>query len=427
MANLLQRFQDWVDSLSDLQKQIMLATGLIVGALIMGFLIYWVFFRSLITTTPVENANNENINGNANLPGINFNDNRNNVSNGNTNGSLPTVDTVAKGGNTLSQVIYDGDAKDVTLSGDGQEVQYYDPVTGKFYKIDKNGQIVLLDDKVFKGVTDVTWSNEADKAVMTLEDGYKVLYDFTQNKQYTLNKDMTEFDFSPKDDQIGFKYMGENSTERWVGVANVDGTGARGIEPLGNNGDLLKVQWSPSGQAIGVLNDYVDAEHKKIVPIGFNNENFKQFIVKGRGFDYKWTPSGKSMIYSTYSSDSNYSATLNIVDAYGDTIGNNNKPLELATSVDKCSFSKTGNDLYCAVPVNPPTGSGIAPDKLNSVAHDIYHVNLVTGQKEKIATPADAVSGTNLGGPSNIMVSDDGSLLYYREATSGKLRRILLK
>ncbi len=427
MSELIQRFQIWLESLTELQRRLLLAGSLLLAALILGFVIYWVFFRSLLTsnTTNGNNTNGANVN---NLPGVIFNENRNDQEvNGNTNGTLPTLDTVANGGNTLSQLIYDGDAQNVTIGANGKSVQYYDPITGKFYTIDANGQITLLDDHVFKGVTDVAWSNDSDKAVLTLEDGYKVLYDFTQDKQYTLNKDMEEFDFSPTDEQISFKFSPDNKEDRWLGIANTDGTGARGIEPLGDNGDLVNAQWSPSGQSIGVLNEYIDADRKRVVPLGLNDENFKEFIVSGRGFDYRWTPDGQKMIYSTYSADSNYNSTLHIVDSYGDQIGQNNSSLELNTSVDKCSFNSTGDHLYCAVPVDPPTGGGIAPSKLETVQHDIYEINLVTGQKQRIATPADPIAGTNLAAPSDIVVSANEDVLFYREATTGRLRRILLQ
>lgn len=426
MNTLIERLQQWLDTLSELQRRLLLAAGLLLAAMMIGFLIYWVFFRSLFPTAPTVNGNVNGANVNQ-LPDILLNGNVNVNENVNGVTTLPEISPVAQGGNTLSQVIYSGDAQAITLSGDGSTVQYYDPVTGKFYKINANGEVVLLDDAVFKGVQDVTWSNEADKAVLTLEDGFKVLYDFTQDKQYTLNKDMEEFDFSPTDTQISFKFTPENTADRWLGVANIDGSGARGIEPLGDNADLVNAQWSPAGHAIGVLNEYVDGNHKRVVPLGLNDENFKGFTVAGRGFDYRWTSDGRRMIYSTYSADSNYNNVLHIVDAYGEDIGANNTSLQLQTSVDKCAFNRSGEHLYCAVPVNPPVGGGIAPNILQAVPHDIYEVNLVTGQTSKLATPADAIAGTDLSAPSDLVVSQDEGVLYYRESTTGKLRRIILE
>jgi hypothetical protein len=401
-----------------------LAALLLVSALVIGFIIYWVFFRSLLQPTEQQvNINGQLYNINQ-LPQII--DNFNGIIPENANITLPTVDPVANGGNTLSQTIYNNDAQAVTLSGDGSSVQYYDPITDQFYTIDANGNITLLDEAKFPGVVDVTWSNESDKAVLELEDGFKVLYDFTQDKQYTLNKDMNEFDFAPNDNQLSFKYTPVNEEERWLGVANTDGSGALGIEPLGDNEELVNAQWSPSGQSVGVMHEYIDDQRQRVIPLGFKGENFKQFLVSGRGFDYRWTTDGQQMLYSVYSADSNYNDTLYLVDSLGDQIGQNNHALGLNTSVDKCTFTDNGDAVYCAVPVDPPTGGGIAPATLNQVPHDIYRVNLVTGQTEKIASPADTRGETDLEAPSTLVVDEAENVLYYREAVTGHLRRILL-
>lgn len=421
----LDRITDWIDGLKPGQRQAWLVGLLLLGAVIMAVLIYLVFFRPLFVPTGSGNTNKINLQNNNGLPLITTNNANRVVVNGTV--TLPTVSTVALGGNTISQVIYDNDAQDVTLANNGKDLQYYDPVTGKFYRIDANGQIVEMSDQVFKGVQQVTWSNAVNKAVLELQDGFKVLYDFTTKKQYTLHKDMQEFDFSPDDSKISFKFMSANVDERWLGTANIDGSGAFGIEPLGDNADLVIAKWSPSNQAIGVLDKFVGSETKEVIPIGLKGENFKAFTVAGRGFNYEWSPSGNQMLYSTYTKENNYTATLHIVDAIGDTIGNNNISLNLNTSVDKCTFTKSGNTVYCAVPVNPPVGTGIAPELLDTVAHDLYKVDLTTGKAIKIATPSDANGKTDLYAPSDLFVDQAENVLYYRESTTGKLRRVLLK
>lgn len=425
LNNLIATIQERLDRLSDQQKRIVLAAGLIIASLFIGFIIYWVFFRSLITPPVSEDNANATINGQ--LPDIIKNQNGAPETNVNEVTELPQIDTVAQGEATLAEVIYNDQAQNAVLSDDGANVQFYDPETGKFYKIDVNGQVIALSDKIFKGVQNATWSHDTTKAVLELIDGYKVLYDFEKDQQYTLNKDMAEFDFSPNDTQISFKFLSENSEDRWLGVANIDGSGAIGIERLGENADQVNAQWSPTGQSAAMYIEPVTDTTAEVYPIGFRGENLKKFTVEGKGFDYHWTPNGKQMIYSTYTLENNYNPTLHIVDAYGEAIGANNTNLQLSTSVDKCSFNQSGNSVYCAVPVNPPTGSGIAPEVLDNVPSDIYKINLQTGVTEKIATPADTQSGAAIKGASKLMVSDNEAVLYYTEATTGKLRRVLLK
>ncbi len=418
------RLLDWISRLSDSQRRVVLVTGLLVAASFFGGLIYWIFFRSIIQGPTVTNDANELINGQ--LPNINLVVNQP-ISNADTSGALPVIDYVANGKATLAQVIYDGAAEDPTLNQTNNTVQFYNSDDGKFYRVDANGNVIAMSDTAFQGVKQVTWGTVGDKAVLEFADDYKLLYDFTAKKQYTLNKNMTDFDFSVDDTQLGFKFIPLNAEDRWLGVSNPDGSGAKGIEPLGNHGDQVIVQWSPDNTVVATFQEYISADRQRVVPIGLKGENYKQFLVNGRGLKEKWSPDGKSMLYSTYSAESNYNYTLNVVTVDGDRTGANNSSLNLITSVDKCTYNTTGTNVYCAVPTATPTGAAIAPEKLANVPHDIYRINLVTGQSEKIAIPADNVNGSNLQGINNVMVNAQESMLYYHEANSNQLRKIQLK
>ncbi len=133
------------------------------------------------------------------------------------------------------------------------------------------------------------------------------------------------------------------------------------------------------------------------------------------------------MLYSTHSRETDYNDTLKIVDSYGDDIGKNNQELNLTTSVEKCTFNVSGSTVYCAVPVDPPQGGVYNPDKLNDVVHDIYKINLDAGTTERIARPYDPTSGTSIYAPTEVYVTDNESILYYTEAETGHIRRILLE
>lgn len=418
------RMIDWIDGLSEAQRRAVLVVGLLIVALVIGWMIYWVFFRTLLQSTSTNENGNEVSNGQ--LPNINFITNQP-VTTVNGNGSLPVLDNVAHGKETLSQVIYDGTANSPTLGQDGNTVQFYNPDDGKFYRVDANGNIVAMSDQAFKGVQQVTWANAGNKAILQFEDDYKLLYDFTAKKQYTLNKDMVEFDWSANDNQLGFKFTPPNAADRWLGVSNPDGSGAKGIEPLGENAHEVTVAWSPDNAVVGTFQEYVSGDRQRVVPIGLKGENYKQFEVTGRGLQEKWSPDSKSLLYSTYSAASNYNYTLNVVTVDGDNTGANNHPLNLTTSVDKCTYNTTGTSVYCAVPTTTPTGAAIAPEKLDDVPHDIYKVDLITGQSQKLAIPGDNVNGVNLQGINDVMINETETVLYYHEAGTNQLRKIQLK
>lgn len=423
LRNIIESIIEWIADLKEGQRRVLLAGLLLLGAAIIGFLIYWIFFRSLLQEEKV-NINGELVNV-SQLPDILPNANRE-IINVNEDVTLPDIDVIAKGGETLAQVIYDGDAQHVTMNADGESLQYYDEATGRFFRIDANGNLVELSDKTFKGVENASWDDSGNRAVLEFLDGSNIVYDFNTEKQFPLNEDMEEFDFSPNGNQISYKYMADNPADRWLGIAEYDGSGVIGIEHLGENEETVNAQWSPSGQSIGTYERGVDGIYNEVIPLGFRGENFKKMTVKGRGFDYEWSPNGRQMIYSTYDPEDDYNYSLHITDAYGDDIGKNNISLELKTNVDQCAFNARGDAVYCAVPVDPPIGTAISEDRLKDLQHDFYKVDLNTGTTQKLATPSDG-SGYSLDVPESVIVTDSEDILYYTEKNTGRVRRIILK
>jgi len=410
-------------SLSSLQKKIIASVGLLVVAGFFGFLIYFLFFKP-----PAEEY--VNVNGNmipvSVFPEINLNLNKGTGNaNANTNVGLPQISPVADGGNTLAETVSEDAAQDSTLSGDGKGEQYYNAADGIFYRIDENGNRVALTDKIFKGVTKTTWANDKNKAVLQFEDGSNLYYDFQKKQQYTLPKEMKEFTFSPGSDKIGYKYMATDVEDRWLGTINPDGSDPKGIERLGDNEDKVQMSWSPSGKAVATLNDYIDADRQKVIPIGLNGENYKQMTVEGRDFKYQWSPTGKQMLYSVFGAYSDYKPTLWIVDSEGDDIGKNRKPLEIDTWVDKCTFSDSSS-VYCAVPQTLPTGVGYSRSLADETPDMIYQIDINTGKKKLIAIPTDSFGTLNYTIES-LSVSKDGSTLFFTDKANKNIHKLKLK
>ena len=48
ISDLINRITQWTDGLTDSQRRILMSTILVVAALILGVLIYWVFFRPFV-------------------------------------------------------------------------------------------------------------------------------------------------------------------------------------------------------------------------------------------------------------------------------------------------------------------------------------------------------------------------------------------
>jgi hypothetical protein len=150
-----------------------------------------------------------------------------------------------------------------------------------------------------------------------------------------------------------------------------------------------------------------------------NNENFKSTVVEGRGFQPKWAPEGKQLLYSVYSSSNDLKPNLWIVDAQGDNIGSNRKNLNIETWANKCTFA--GNsELYCAVPENLEEGSGIMPELAKNTKDNLYKINLKNGAKKLIAVPDGSYN------ISNLIVSENQNYIYFNDETTQKLYKIKL-
>ncbi len=416
-------------------KRVALLIAFIAAVLIIGFLLYYFFLRPAITMIAPTNANvNANVppgglpptNANANIPVA-----------GQVNGALPgganvnlappaaplanqIASPLAGGGLTKTTALTTVTAMQPTLASDGANAIYYDRTTGLFYRITPDGRKTPLSDEVFYNVSNITWAPDKTRAVLEYPDGAKIVYDFSKNRQVTLPKHWQDFSFSPQSDQLVFKSMGTSETSRWLAVAKADGSGAEKIEALGNQDATVYPTWSPSGQIVAMYTEGINDEQQNLYFVGTNQENFKSTIIDGRGFEGQWSTKGDRLLYSVYSSASDYKPTLYIVEASGNNIGQNRRNLKLETWSDKCTFADN-DTIYCAVPTSLTKTAGIFKNELDNAPTDIYKIDLTTGFKSKVATPEISQNITNL------IVTSDKRYIYYTNKNDGLLYKITLK
>lgn len=410
----------------ELLKKIGLATAFVGFAVVMGFVIYRVFFGALLNPKTVgTNTNNTNGSG-GNLPSTNVNGTAGIITtnvNGQTTAILPSIDTVARGGNTLASPVPIGSPDSFTVTDRGAE--FYDKTDGKFYTLNEKGEKIPLSDVSYLAAENITWNPKGNQAIIEFPDGSNVTYDFDTQTQSTLPKEMEDFSFSPTGDEVAFKFLTHDREDRWLGVSTPDGSQSRGISLLGDNEDKVKIDWSPSGQVVALMNKSINAIDNEVFFVGLNGENFKSTIVQGRGFESKWSPLGDKILYSVYSDQTDYNPQIWVVDALGEDIGKNRVNLGITTWADKCTFS--GNtSIYCAVPQVLDYGSGLVPEIANDTSDVIYRVDLATGGKTIVANPVDAKGQNNLTVES-MYLSPDGKILYVKDKRTGGIRQIKLQ
>lgn len=404
-----------------------------------GYLLFIVFFRDLVppseTETPTSSI--ENINK---LPQAEIGSN---INPANPGGTLPQtgdnttttptsttpsfienfnpyVSNVAKGGLTNTEKLVDSPTSGQTFNSQNGNVQYYNRNDGKFYSVNKDGQITALSNKVFHNVKDVTWSNSGGKAVLEYPDGNKIVYDFDNKKQVTLPSHWEDFNFSSNGDKLTLKSLGLDKDSRYLAIANSDGSGGKIIEYIGDNEKSVYPSWSPNNQIVGMYTEALDYDRQTVYFLGTDNQNFKSMTIQGRGFQHQWSPKGNQMLYSVYSSDNEMKPGLWIVDAEGSQIGENRKRLNINTWAEKCTFS--GNDeIYCAVPTSLEYGAGFLPSLSNQIPDQIYKINTKTGSQQLIAVPENDTTINNL------FISPDGSTLYFTNKNDSSINKINLR
>ncbi len=334
-------------------------------------------------------------------------------------GTILNPSEVALGGVTKTTTVNKNPSLGVTLSGNGQ-IQYYDRLDKKFYKLNSDGTKTVLSDKLFHSVESVTWDQNGDKAVIEYPDGSKISYDFTTQKQVTLPSHWQDFSFSTDGNKLLSESIGLNEDDSWLVVSNADGSQAKAFEEIGEQHPNIYPTWSPNNQIVALNTGGVDFNRQELFFIGLNGENFKSTIMEGRGLQFEWSKEGDRLLYSVYSSNTNYNPSLWLVDASGDDIGQNRTALNLQTWANKCTFA-SNTEVYCAVPEELEKGAGLFPELADRTKDDLYKIDLTTGSKKLIAIPE---SFYNI---SQIIVSEDQDFLYFTDKFSGRLYQIKLQ
>lgn len=333
----------------------------------------------------------------------------------------PGVSAVAQGGLTLVTPVAAIPTVGATISASGT-LSFYNRGDGKFYRMSPDGTLSELSNKTFFNVQTATFDRAGNKAILEFPDGSNILANFATGSQVTLPKHWEDFDFSAAGDKIAAKSIGIDPQNRFLVVANPDGSGARAVQELGTNADRVQVKFSPNNQIVGTAEtgDFTGPDSREVFLIGQNNENFKSIVVQGFDFRNQYSPGGDSMLYSVAGSDSSYKPQLWIVDSSGDNIGKNRRSIPVETWADKCAFT-SNTTVVCAVPQQLEDGAGLQPEVADTTPDDLVRIDLDTGLQTKIATPE---GGHTI---DKVIPTPDGSAIFFTDKGSGTINKIQLK
>lgn len=410
--------------LSERAKRLLLITLGIAAFCGAAFAIYVLFFRTPAPQLPTDTQTPTVTPGT--LPGAGTAVPGTDSGTGQT-GTLPTGSSLPgqapTGEPSRSTVLIDeGAAFAQGPSSNQQGVRFYNERDGKFYRLTDNGELIPLSDNAFYGVQNVDWGKRDNKAILEFPDGSNVLYDFTEQRQVTLPKHWEDFAFSPDDQQIVTKSVGNNENNRFLVVANPDGTNPVAVQELGNNAHKVSTTWSPKEQVIAYAftGDPQGFDREQVILVGKNNENFPGLITEGRGFSPNWSPSGEGLLYSVYTSSNGFLPELWITSGDASTINNGRRRLSLNTWAEKCTWNGD-QELYCAVPEFLEPGAALQPQAVTQGRDQLYRINARTGVKTNLG-PVDGAQTIR-----QITISPDGASAILVDSQTNAVIRYRLR
>ena len=405
-------------TLSEQTKKILFAAFFVVFSIGTGYALYYFFFRPVVVPVSTETPQDQ-YGGELGAAGQ-----RGQVTSTTPGGegTLPTAGTTA--GTTGAQtataptdvsLLRDSVTQATSMGPDGS-TRFYDPATGKFYRVNPDGSITELSARQFYNVEQISWGNTQNEAILQFPDGSNIYYDFDNQRQTTLPAHWEDFHFAPNSSDVVAKSMGLDQDNKFLITAKADGTEQTALYHMGDNADLVTPSWSPNNQVVGFsqTGDPQPDNGQAVVLLGKNHEEFKSLKVPGRGFQPLWSPSGKQLLYSAYHDRDQMKPMLWVSDASGDDINNNRRRLNLNTWADKCAWQDE-KTLICGVPQYLPMGAGLDESSADGIPHDVYLVDLISGISKKISSDDQTHA---LRKP---ILSTDGTKLTFTDAVTGKL------
>ncbi len=273
-------------------------------------------------------------------------------------------------------------------------VLYYEKNTGKIFEVntdDKTEQVVS--DKTFSDLNSVIWSPNRKETLNFLNppSGSSLkYYSLSTSSSVDLGSNIQSAAFSPDGNLVAYYYFDESTQDGKIMMTQPNGLYQKKI--LNTRLKDVSITWpSKDNMAIRTGAD---------VFLLTEGGSLTKLIEGGLGFEEKWSPSGKKLLFSVFSGDTQNPSTLLWLK---DVESKEEIPSELIGSANQCVWSIDDIHIFCSIPDS-------------SSADVIYKINTNDWSSKMVAEPMMSVK--------ELLLSNLEDNLIFISATDEKLYSI---
>ncbi len=375
-------------------KKLFLSTSILLGII----LFFWLFFTFFIKEKP-----NEGI-----LPSIE---------------ELPTepeIDTIT----SSFQEVIDVPLLSSALSKDQLSLLGYHAETATLYSLNRETfeKTILLDTNLSLPIVSL-WSENPEISILKTQP--------QQGSQYFLIN-ATEKTILPLQGEIAYLVWDslfekiiyirrKNPEEITFYLAKADGSESKEILTIFQKGriDMASVPQSP------LIAYWPQSSNTKLSPlyqINISTGTNKEIFSGKYGANYLYSPDGEKILLSWAPEKNGSKLSLGVINKYGGQYSD----LGFPTLTSKCTWNKTSDILYCAVPTEIPQTTIMPDDYLSGkiTTTDVFwKITVTTGEKERLVELSDITQSFDA---TNLLLSSDQRTLYFTDKKSQKLYEIKL-